>query len=69
MVCCMSVWLFMFCRIFRDVPSDITIQVNGGAFSLHKVTICVVLFTFTFDSSKMALPTDLSDSLYKFLMQ
>ncbi|KAM1212310.1 hypothetical protein ACFX2G_003951 [Malus domestica] len=22
--------------IFRDVPSDITIQVNGGAFSLHK---------------------------------
>lgn len=25
------------CRIFRDVPSDITIEVSGGTFALHKV--------------------------------
>lgn len=25
------------CRIFRDVPSDITIEVNGAIFSLHRV--------------------------------
>ncbi|KAK7814672.1 btb/poz domain-containing protein [Quercus suber] len=29
---------FVFCSgIFRDVPSDITIEVSGGTFSLHKV--------------------------------
>ena len=30
---------FNFCsRIFRDVPSDITLEVSGTTFSLHKVT-------------------------------
>lgn len=28
--------IFSCCRIFRDVPSDFTIVVNGGTFSLHK---------------------------------
>ncbi|KAJ8432536.1 hypothetical protein Cgig2_009300 [Carnegiea gigantea] len=28
--------LLSFCRIFRDVPSDITIDVAGGTFALHK---------------------------------
>lgn len=29
--------LLICCRIFRDVPSDITIEVSGGTFALHKV--------------------------------
>jgi hypothetical protein len=29
-----------FGRIFRDVPSDITIEVSGGTFALHKVSSC-----------------------------
>lgn len=31
---------YIFCRVFRDVPSDIIIEVEGGAFSLHKVRLC-----------------------------
>lgn len=28
--------------MFRDVPSDITIEVDGGTFSLHKVNLSIV---------------------------
>lgn len=28
---------YTYCRVFRDVPSDITIEVTGTTFSLHKV--------------------------------
>lgn len=36
----------IFCRVFRDVPSDITIEVNGGSFSLHKASIYIVNIEF-----------------------
>ncbi|KAG5566803.1 hypothetical protein RHGRI_002371 [Rhododendron griersonianum] len=32
-------------RIFRDVPSDITIEVTGGTFALHKISGTYFYFT------------------------
>lgn len=40
-----SDWLSSYCRIFRDVPSDITIDVNGGTFALHKVSYFAVIYS------------------------
>lgn len=40
-----SDWLSSYCRIFRDVPSDITIDVNGGTFALHKVSYFTVIYS------------------------
>jgi hypothetical protein len=50
-----------FGRIFRDVPSDITIEVSGGTFALHKVSSCRFILVL--------LPIHLEEKLNRKCMQ
>lgn len=36
-------YFYLLYRVFRDVPSDITIEVDGAIFSLHKVKFFILV--------------------------
>lgn len=36
-------YFYLFYRVFRDVPSDITIEVDGAIFLLHKVSLSILV--------------------------